>query len=115
MTTLVNTLIVFFIILILYQLGLANRVREGIENNQQYKEYDMNNPANALILAQQNAGNISYIKQRLDNIQGLDKEVHDISGNVVSLQDQVNAIVNGQKQYADQMTGGKPPEVSGTT
>ena len=115
MLTLVNTLIVFFIILILYQIVLANRIREGIENNQQYKDYDMNNPANALILAQQNAGNISFLKQRLDSFLGLDKEVQDISGNVVSLQNQVNALVNAQKDYANQMTGGTAPTVTGMT
>jgi hypothetical protein len=105
MLTLVNTLIVFFIVLILYQIVLANRIREGIENNQEYKDYDMNNPANALILAQQNAGNISFLKQRLDSFLGLDKEVQDISGNVVS----------SQKDYANQMTGGTAPNVTGMT
>ena len=115
MLTLVNTLIVFFILLILYQIVLANRIREGIENNQQYKDYDMNNQANALILAQQNAGNISFLKQRLDSFLGLDKEVQDISGNVVSLQNQVYALVNAQKDYANQMTGGTPPTVTGMT
>ena len=115
MLTLVNTLIVFFILLILYQIVLANRIREGIENNLEYKDYDMNNPANALILAQQNAGNISYLKQRLDSFLGLDKEVQDISGNVVSLQNQVYALVNAQKDYANQMTGGTAPTVTGMT
>ena len=115
MLTLVNMLIVFFIVLILYQIVLANRIREGIENNQDYKDYDMNNPANALILAQQNAGNISFLKQRLDTFLGLDKEVQDISGNVVSLQNQVNALVNAQKDYANQMTGGTAPTVTGMT
>jgi predicted PurR-regulated permease PerM len=114
MLTLVNTLIIFFIIIILYQLVLANHIIEGIENNQQYQDYDTNNPANALILAQQNAGNISYIKQRLDTIIGLDKEVQDISGNVVSLQEQVSSLVNSQKEYANQMTGGTSPNVTGT-
>jgi len=115
MLTLVNMLIVFFIVLILYQIVLANRIREGIENNQEYKDYDMNNPANALILAQQNAGNISFLKQRLDSFLGLDKEVQDISGNVVSLQNQVYALVNAQKDYANQMTGGTAPTVTGMT
>jgi hypothetical protein len=112
MLTLVNILVLFFSILIVYQIILANNIIEGLEN---YKPYDTNNPSNALILAQQNAGNISYLKQRLDSFLGLDKEVQDISGNVVSLQNQVNALVNAQKDYANQMTGGTAPTVTGMT
>ena len=69
MLTLVNILVLFFIILIGYQIILANHIIEGLES---YQPYDTNNPANALILAQQNAGNIEYIKQRLDSVHNLD-------------------------------------------
>jgi len=110
MLTLVNILVLFFIILIGYQIILANNIVEGLDN---YQPYDNNNPANALILAQQNAGNIEYIKQRLDSVQGLDKEVQDISGNVITLQDQVNQLVSAQQQYASQLTGGTPPNITG--
>ena len=110
MLTLVNILVLFFIILIGYQIILANNIVEGLET---YQPYDTNNPANALILAQQNAGNIEYIKQRLDSVQGLDKEVQDISGNVITLQDQVNQLVSAQQQYATQLTGGTPPNITG--
>ena len=110
MLTLVNILVLFFIILIGYQIILANNIIEGLET---YQPYDTNNPANALILAQQNAGNIEYIKQRLDSVEGLDKEVQDISGNVITLQDQVNQLVSAQQQYATQLTGGTPPNITG--
>ena len=110
MLTLVNILVLFFSILIVYQIILANNIIEGLEN---YKTYDTNNPSNALILAQQNAGNIEYIKQRLDSVEGLDKEVQDISGNVITLQDQVNQLVSAQQQYATQLTGGTPPNITG--
>ena len=110
MLTLVNILVLFFIILIVYQIILANNIIEGLEN---YKPYDTNNPSNALILAQQNAGNIEYIKQRLDSVEGLDKEVQDISGNVITLQDQVNQLVSAQQQYATQLTGGTAPNITG--
>ena len=110
MLTLVNILVLFFIILIGYQIILANHIIEGLES---YQPYDTNNPANALILAQQNAGNIEYIKQRLDSIQGLNQEVQDISGNVITLQDQLNQLLNTQQQYANQMTGGTPPDITG--
>lgn len=113
MLTLVNILIVFFIILILYQILLASRIVEGLEN--QYQPYDTNNPNNALILAQQNAGNIDFLKQRLDTLTGINQQVQDLSGNVQSLQTQVTGLVQAQQDYANQMTGGTAPEVTGAT
>jgi hypothetical protein len=113
MSTFVNILIIFFIFLILYQILLANNIIEGLQNH--YEPYDTNNPNNALILAQQNAGNISYLKERLDTVMGLDKEVQDISGNVVTLQSQVSGMLLQQQKYATQMTGGSgtPPQITG--
>lgn len=113
MLTLVNILIVFFVFMILYQIFLATvpSTIEGLEN--QYQPYDTNNPANALILAQQNAGNIAYIKERLDEYQGLYQEVQDISGNYASLQGQVDQLVQAQEQYTTQMTGGTVPQITG--
>jgi hypothetical protein len=108
----VNILILFFIILILYQIFLANNMVEGMNNN--YKPYDINNPNNALILAQKNAGNIEYIKSRLDSVQGLNTKFKDLSGNVKNLQKQVDDLVSAQKEYAMQMTdNGNPPEITG--
>lgn len=111
MLTLVNILIVFFMFLILYQLFLASNLVEGFEN--EYKPYDINDPNNALILAQQNAGNINYLKGRLDNFDGVYQQVQDLSGNVQSLQTTVDGLIQAQKEYADQMTGGTAPEVTG--
>jgi len=123
MLTLINLLIIFFILLIIFQIILAldGRLIEGFvpppsspSPNSTYQPYDTNNPGNALILAQQNAGNIQVLKQQLDGVMGLNSEVQDISGNVVALQDQVTQLVSAQKQYADQMTGGTAPNVTGT-
>jgi hypothetical protein len=114
MISLINSLILFFGLLLVYQIFLAyvgNYIVEGLEN--QYQSYDTNNPSNALILAQQNAGNISFLKQQLDSLLGLNKEVKDISGNVVQLQDQMNQLVAAQQQYATQMTGGEAPNITG--
>jgi hypothetical protein len=113
MLSVINILILFFLILIFYQLILATKVIEGLEN--QYESYDMNNPANALILAQQNAGNIAYLKERLDQYQDVYKQVQDLSGNYDVLEKQVNDLVAAQQDYANQMTGGVAPEISGTT
>ena len=129
MLTLINILIVFFILLIAYQIFLAyykNTTLEGLTtvNNtttndinltNEYKDYDTNDPKNALILAQQNAGNISYIKQRLDNVQNMYDQFQDLSGNVGALQTQVNGLVTAQQQYATQMTGGTAPNITGAT
>jgi hypothetical protein len=113
MLTLVNILIVFFIVLICFQIILANHLVEGLESGVSYKPYDTNNPANTLILAQQNAGNIEYLKSRIQDVQGMNKQVQDLSGNVLALQEQVTGLVTAQQQYATQMTGGTAPEISG--
>lgn len=120
MLTLVNILICFFIFLILYQIILESNVVEaklplveGLEN--EFQSYDTNNPNNAMILAQQNAGNILYLRDRIDNSSGLYQQVQDISGNVQTLQTQVNDLVQAQQDYANQMTGGVAPEITGTT
>ena len=107
MSTLLNFLILFFIVLILFQLLLASRTIEGLENL--YKPYDTSNPANALIFAQQNAGNISYLKEHLGDYQSLSNEVQDISGNLIKLQGQVEQIVAAQQKYATKLTGGGEP------
>lgn len=111
MLSLINILIIFFIVLILYQILLAINVVEGFEN--QYQQYNTNNPNNALILAQQNAGNISYLKERLDSLQSLNDEVQDISNNLITLQGQVNGLVQAQQEYTTQMTGGQTPVITG--
>jgi len=118
MLTLVNLLIIFFIILIFYQIFLAyfkNSIMEGYENtdNKEYQSYDTNNPDNALILAQQNAGNIIVLKGQMDEMLGINKQVEDLSGNVANLQQQVTDLVQAQQDYANQLTGGTEPEVSG--
>lgn len=112
MLMLVNVLIIFFIFLIVYQIILANyNVVEGLKNNNntEYKNY----PPNALILAQQNAGNIEYLKKKTDDLQNIQSVVNDLSGNVASLQQQVNGLVSAQQQMVTQMTGGSPPDITG--
>ena len=115
MLTLVNILIVFFIMLICFQIILANHLVEGLETGKTYQPYDTNNPANTLILAQQNAGNIEYLKGRIQEAQGVYKQVQDLSGNFQTLQEQVNGLVTTQQQLATQMTGGSPPDITGAT
>jgi hypothetical protein len=115
MLSLIILLILFFIGLIFYQIFLAyveNNIIEGL-TNQEYQPYNTNNPNNALILAQQNAGNISVLKEQLDELNGLNKEVQDISGNVIALQGQVSQMMLAQQNYSTQMTGGTVPNITG--
>ena len=123
----IHILILFFAILISYQLFLVNcDIIEGMDSNtssssssttkkQKYKPYDTTNPANALILAQQNAGNIGYINERMDNVQDMSKQIVDLSNNVQDLQTQMNGLASAQQQYATQLTGGSAPTITGAT
>ena len=112
---LINILIIFFIILIFYQVFLYNiidnNIMEGMESS--YQPYDTNNPNNAMILAQQNAGNIQVLKQQLDKIINLDKQVQDISGNLITLTNQVNTMVGNQQSMVGSKIPSSTPQISG--
>jgi hypothetical protein len=117
MLSLINILILFFTILVIYQIFLAyfeDNVIEGLTNNngKKYKPYNKND---ALILAQQNAGNIMVLKQQIDDLSGLKQEFLDLSGNYAGLQSQVTSLVNAQNDYTNQMTGGSEAQITGTT
>jgi len=114
---LVRILILVFFLLIVYQVFLAifGNLREGVENaNDSYKEYDTKGPGGANILAEQNAGNIAYLKQRLDELMDLKGTVTDVCGNVVQLNQQVQGLVQQQAEAATQLAGDKPVTISGT-
>lgn len=111
MNLLVNCLSILFIGLLLYQTFLAYpySVVEGMETDT-YKEYDQND---AMILAQQNAGNIKVLKGQFDNVLGLEKKVNDLQTTVDSLQQQVNGVVSAQQQYAEDNVPSTPPTITG--
>ena len=137
MLSLLNILIIFFILLILYQLFLAhfnNNVIEGMMDvvptisptssptnemlpnltvNQVYRQYDKKISDNTFLLAQQNAGNIEYMKERINDVQGMYKQVQDLSANVQALQEQVDGLVQANEQYTSQMVGTESPQISG--
>jgi len=147
MLTAINFLIIFFILLISYQIFLAYFKRSVIEGmmdvvptispsfvpttnptfkptnemlpnltiNQVYRQYDKKIADNTFLMSQQNAGNIEYLKQRIDAVQGIFQQVQDLSGNVQALQDQVSGLVSANQQYATQMTGATAPDVTGAT
>jgi len=119
----IGLVIAFFLIIIVHNLlfnyGFFNENIEGFEetnnneNNNNYKPYDTSNPNSVMILAQQNAGNIEYIKNRLDDYDGMNSKVSDLNSRVDSLTDQVNGLMTAQQQYVTEMAGDKAPEISG--
>ena len=84
---------------------------EGMENG--YSEYDTNNPNNALILSQQNAGNIAYLKQRVDELAGIKTTVDELTQQVNQHSTQIQGLVQQQADYATQLAGDTPPTVTG--
>jgi hypothetical protein len=138
---LIKLLIVFFTCLIGYQLFLAlfnsasmtqvidfmggkgsgNRwfpdLIEGLENSStEYKDYntdDPNNPNSSLILSQQNAGNIEVLKGRVDGLDGVKNRVDTLQQSVDSMQTQIDALVQQQADYATDLAGDTPAEVTG--
>jgi hypothetical protein len=122
---LIYVLIIIFMLLIAYQMFLSfntNTLIEGLENTtnntntntQQYKPYNLGDPNNALILAQQNAGNIEVLKGRIDSLDGVKNNVDDMQQNINSMQVQINSLVQQQSDYAQDLAGNTPPEITGT-
>lgn len=85
---------------------------EGMES-QTYQPYDLNNPNNTLILAQQNAGNIQVLKKQMDGVLHLNREVQDLSGNLATLSTQVTNMIEQQEQYVQTNLPSTPPQITG--
>jgi len=141
MLTVINILIIFFILLVGYQIFLANfnsSIIEGMMDvvptispqfiptaaptnemlpnltiNQVYRQYDKKIADNTFLMSQQNAGNIEYLKQRIDDVQGMNKQLQDLSGNVQDLQSQMDLLIQANQQYTTQMIGTTTPQISG--
>ena len=92
----------------------TNEMLPNLTINQVYRQYDKKIADNTFLMAQQNAGNIEYLKQRVDSLQNLNSIVHDLSGNVSVLQNQVNGLLMAQQQFGKQMTEEvKVPKITG--
>ena len=105
-------LIVLFAMLILYQLTeryFRSTIIEGNTGNS-------DSSSQAMILAQKNAGNIASLKQQFDQsgATNLKSALHDMSGNIVDLQIQINKISKANQDTATNMVGDKPLTTSGT-
>ena len=93
MSIIIFFLIIFFIFLILYQLFLENKKFEGYRNrnrsNQsEYMEYQ----PNALMLSQQNAGNIEVLRRKINDFSKVEGRVNTLETKYTALQEQVNSI-----------------------
>lgn len=126
---LIYILIVVFMTLLVcqvYKTYGATSLIEGLENADttntsleadpvpEYKPYNLNNPNNALILAQQNAGNIEVLRGRIDELDGVKKRVDNMQQSIDIMQTQLNGLAQQQAEYAQELAGSTPPTISGT-
>ena len=116
---LIYILIVLFVVLISYQVYLAMLSRtfivEGLENNDTtYKPYTIDQ-TNSLILSQQNAGNIEVLKGRINSLDGVKQSIDDIKQSINSMQTQIDGLVQQQANYAQEIAGSTPVDVTGTS
>ena len=129
--TLIHILIFLFVCLIGYQIGyqlyLESKPKclEGLTNNdnsnnstssEEYQPYNLKDPNNCLILAQQNAGNINFLKQKVNSIDTgkIKTDFDNLQNQVNTMQGQINSLTQQQSNYAQQIAGSSPPNVTGT-
>ncbi len=72
----------------------------------EYKEYNSNDP---MILAQQNAGNIQYLKSRMDDVTNVKDDVDKMKQDIQTMQVQVDGLVQQQADMASELSGGGEP------
>ena len=95
---LIQLLILFFILLFIYQLYYYfNTIQEGLDTSgSSYQSYG-GNPA---ILAVQNAGNISYLNEQIKQCTSNADQISSLTTQVNNIQKQVNAMATSQSsQY----------------
>jgi hypothetical protein len=112
--------------LISYQVYLAmlssTSLIEGLDNNDtstssstsSYKPYQID-PNNSLILSQQNAGNIEVLKGRINSLDGVKQSIADINQSINSMQTQIDGLVQQQANYAQEIAGSTPVDITGTS
>ncbi len=62
-----------------------------------------------MILAQQNAGNIEYLKSRVDDLSNIKGDVETIKQDMQTIQIQVDGLVQQQADMATELSGGGEP------
>lgn len=133
--TLVNILIAFFVLLFIYQILSStfsyfklfsklqslfrnfstNTFREGLDdtasNVPTYTDYNQNDP---LVLAKQNAGNIEYIKQRMDSLEKLPPIVDKLTTDMANLNEQMIALTQSQSDTMNSVNASATDSANGT-
>lgn len=84
------------------------------EGEAKYVPYDLKGTDKALMLAQQNAGNINYLKQRVEESSALREKVDEMKSSMDAMQIQINGLVQQQAEYAQELAGSAPPTITGT-
>jgi len=122
-------LIVFIVLLVCTQIysffhSRFFNLREGMDDGTEtkeddkekydFKKYDTNRPENALILAQQNAGNIMSLEQKIETQQAFVQRLDDLESTVENQQTQLDGPVEQQAQYAEDISASEPVEITGT-
>ena len=83
------------------------------KDDDEIKPYNTDNPSNALILAQQNAGNILSLQDQIKTLKGMDRRLANLEQTVENQQDEINGLVEQQAQYAQDISAKDPVEISG--
>jgi len=120
MRIVIPCLIIFFMILIIYQIFLAKHTTiEGLANSTagQSQSYDSNDIST---LAHKNAGNIQVLQEQVKGLQDLQTDVKTNTSNITkmttqisSLQQQVTSLSQQQTDAANQVNKKLP--VTGTS
>lgn len=121
---LIYILIVVLLAIMIFQVFFdSDTLVEGLESDTttaetstttEYQPYNLNDPNSALILSQQNAGNINYLKERIDELTSVKKDVDDLKQNVSLMQTQIDGLVQQQADFGTELAGSTPPTITGT-
>jgi hypothetical protein len=125
---LIRIIILFFILLFALQVySMYNPTKEGLavqpaKNNSAsapaattsssltYQPYNSNDQNSALILSQQNAGNIDYLKGRVTDLEKSNTKIDEMSKNMGSMQTQIDSLVQQQVEFAKEMSTPAPTD-----
>ena len=109
---LIYSLIIFFTFLLFYQFLAELEIgKEGLDMDppSQYQNYDQN-PA---LLAYKNAANIEVLKQDIDALKSLKKQVEQNTKDIKDISSQATQLIQQQGQFAQQNLPINPPNISG--
>ena len=131
---LIRIIILFFILLLGFQIySNLKPTKEGLENESDaatatpstssdqepaatsnssltYQSYNSNDQNSALILSQQNAGNIDYLKGRVTDLEKSNTKINEMSQNMGSMQTQIDVLVKQQAEYVNAISTPAPVE-----